>query len=231
MKPFAALLALGLVCGAAAANLTCVKTPAEFVENLETIDYQQLDRPNVALFGSAAAPPDELSAAYDLKYLLSVDQRLQRLETTGTYYGTWTDYRLAFDPSCAGGVDHFHLPIDVVREKLWYPRSFIANEVLTDIPRNTADTFEVRSDGRVLWSSMRRVTSKCSMDFARMPYDKQRCDIVISLRDDASEVHLVPVPQDLQSQFNLPAGSASAASHAIDAAPNQSTPTQIRSGT
>ena len=56
MKPFAALLALGLVCGAAAANLTCVKTPAEFVANLETIDYQQLDRPNVALFGSAAAP-------------------------------------------------------------------------------------------------------------------------------------------------------------------------------
>ena len=45
MKPFAALLALGLVCGAAAANLTCVKTPAEFVANLETIDYQQLDRP------------------------------------------------------------------------------------------------------------------------------------------------------------------------------------------
>ena len=61
MKPFAALLALGLVCGAAAANLTCVKTPAEFVANLETIDYQQLDRPNVALFGSAAAPVFALS--------------------------------------------------------------------------------------------------------------------------------------------------------------------------
>ena len=40
MTPFATLLALGLVHGAAAANLTCVKTPAEFVANLETIDYQ-----------------------------------------------------------------------------------------------------------------------------------------------------------------------------------------------
>ena len=27
--------------------------------------------------------------AYDLKYLLSVDQRLQRLETTGTFEGTY----------------------------------------------------------------------------------------------------------------------------------------------
>ena len=42
MKPFATLLVLGLVCGAAAANLTCVKTPAEFVANLETINYQKL---------------------------------------------------------------------------------------------------------------------------------------------------------------------------------------------
>ena len=54
MTPFATLLALGLVCGAAAANLTCVKTPAEFVANLETIDYQKLNRPNVAAAGSAA---------------------------------------------------------------------------------------------------------------------------------------------------------------------------------
>ena len=37
MKPSAALLALGLVCGAAAANLTCVKTPAEFVANLKEV--------------------------------------------------------------------------------------------------------------------------------------------------------------------------------------------------
>ena len=97
MKPFAALLALGLVCGAAAANVTCVATPAEFVANLETIGYQQLDRPNVAATGKASAPPDNASVAYDLKYLLSVDQRLQRMETTGTFWGTWTDYRLAFD--------------------------------------------------------------------------------------------------------------------------------------
>ena len=56
MKPCATLLALGLVCGAAAANLTCVATPAEFVANLEAINYQRLDRPNVALFGKASAP-------------------------------------------------------------------------------------------------------------------------------------------------------------------------------
>lgn len=41
MKPFGTLLALGLACGAAAANLTCVKTPAEFVANLETIKYHR----------------------------------------------------------------------------------------------------------------------------------------------------------------------------------------------
>ena len=48
MKPCTTLLALGLVSGATAANLTCVKTPAEFVANLETIGYEKLDRPNVA---------------------------------------------------------------------------------------------------------------------------------------------------------------------------------------
>ena len=93
MKPFATLLALGLVCGAAAdeddapgsAAVACVATPAQFVANLEAMNYQMLDRPNVALFGTAAAPPDNASMAYDLKYLLSVDQRLQRLETTGTF--------------------------------------------------------------------------------------------------------------------------------------------------
>ncbi len=111
MKRFAALLAVGLVRGAAA--LTCVKTPAEFVANLETINYQKLDRPNVAFTGKASAPPDNASVAYDLKYLLSVDQRLQRMETTGTFWGTWTDYRLAFDENCAG-VNHFHLPDTVV---------------------------------------------------------------------------------------------------------------------
>ena len=51
MKPFATLLALGLVCGAAASNVTCVKTPAEFVANLETINYQKLNRPNVPITG------------------------------------------------------------------------------------------------------------------------------------------------------------------------------------
>ena len=53
MKPFATLLALGLVCGAAAdeddapssAAVACVATPAQFVANLETNGYQQLDRP------------------------------------------------------------------------------------------------------------------------------------------------------------------------------------------
>ena len=89
MKPCATLLALGLVCVAAAdeddaTGSACVATPAQFVANLEAMNYQMLDRPNVALFGTAAAPPDNASMAYDLKYLLSVDQRLQRLETTGT---------------------------------------------------------------------------------------------------------------------------------------------------
>ena len=40
-----------------------------------------------------------------------------------------------------------------------------------------------------------------------MPYDKQRCDIVVAVREDSSEVNLVPLPEDLQSQFNLPAGN------------------------
>lgn len=140
MKSFATLLALGLVCGAAAANLTCVKTPAQFVANLETINYQKLNRPNVAAAGSAAAPPDNASMAYDLKYLLSVDQRLQRLETTGTFEGTWVDSRLAFDPSSAcAGVDHFHLPTATVQEKLWIPRAYIKNEVLTDVSSYTPE--------------------------------------------------------------------------------------------
>ena len=209
MKPFATLLALGLVCGAAASNVTCVKTPAEFVANLETINYQKLNRPNVAAAGSAAAPPDNASMAYDLKYLLSVDQRLQRLETTGTFEGTWVDSRLAFDPSSAcAGVDHFHLPTATVQEKLWIPRAYIKNEVLTDVSSyRGADTFSIRSDGRVLYTTMRRITSKCAMDFKRMPYDKQKCDIVVAVRDDPSEVKLVPLPADLQSQFNLPAGN------------------------
>ena len=64
MKPFATLLALGLVCGAAAdedgapgsAAVACVATPAEFVANLEAINYQKLDRPNVAFTGKASAP-------------------------------------------------------------------------------------------------------------------------------------------------------------------------------
>ena len=41
MTYVATLLALGLVYGAAAANLTCVKTPADFVANLEAINYPQ----------------------------------------------------------------------------------------------------------------------------------------------------------------------------------------------
>lgn len=64
MTPFAALLAMGLVGAAAAANLTCVATPALFVANLDTINYEKLNRPNVAAIGLAAAPPDNASAAY-----------------------------------------------------------------------------------------------------------------------------------------------------------------------
>lgn len=142
--------------------------------------------------GVAAEDVHDISITYDLKFLLGIDQRLQRLETTGTYYGTWTDYRLAFDPSCAG-VDHFHLPVAVGIAKLWYPHAFISNEILTDIP-TAADTYSIRSDGRVEFTTMRRVTSKCSMNFRNMPYDKQRCDIIIKLDEDPSEVILVPAP-------------------------------------
>ena len=49
MKPFATLLALGLVCVAAAdeddaTGSACVATPAQFVANLEAMNYQMLDR-------------------------------------------------------------------------------------------------------------------------------------------------------------------------------------------
>jgi len=94
---------------------------------LQTTNYQRLDRPGVAKAGSSEAFPDEASLTFDLAYLLAVDQVTQRLELQGTLGAYWNDYRLAFDPSCAG-TNEMRFPFAVAAQ-LWTPLPFVTNEV------------------------------------------------------------------------------------------------------
>lgn len=61
------------------------------------------------------------------RYLLAVDQVTQRLELQGTLGAYWNDYRLAFDPSCAG-TNEMRFPFAVAAQ-LWTPLPFVTNEV------------------------------------------------------------------------------------------------------
>ena len=72
-----------------------------------------------------------------------------------------------------------YLPIET-RFEIWAPDVYIKNEVLTDVPDEYL-VLSVDANGKVMLEREKRLVTKCSMNFRKMPYDIQRCDIVFTL--------------------------------------------------
>ena len=88
----------------------------------------------------------------------------------------WLNDKLVWNPALFGGLDCLVLP----KTKVWVPELFLVNPTEDIRPiGNKYMNVVLYSDGGVSWTTGGSVTSACSMDMRKFPFDEQTCDIII----------------------------------------------------
>ncbi|KAL3854939.1 hypothetical protein ACJMK2_014174 [Sinanodonta woodiana] len=129
-------------------------------------------------------------AGFSLLTINSVDNVEQSLTVTGWLTLTWTDYRLAWQPSYFGDIQEIH----VQPSEIWQPEVIITNS-LADIGVINDGNLQltVTHTGDVLWEPPSLYTTHCELDVTYYPFDRQKCIIELtswSMTKDQLELDL-----------------------------------------
>ncbi|KAL3854935.1 hypothetical protein ACJMK2_014170 [Sinanodonta woodiana] len=145
-----------------------------------------------AIFDPAVRPNKTVLvvAGFSLLTINSVDNVQQSLTVTGWLTLTWTDYRLAWQPSSFGDIQEIH----VMPSEIWKPEVIITNS-LADIGVINDDNLQltVTNTGDVLWEPPGLYTTHCEIDITYYPFDRQKCIIELtswSMTKDQLELDL-----------------------------------------
>ena len=188
--------------------------------------YDKHTRPNVAMAAQRGdfrvQPPDVVLSQLQLMAVQSVDERHSLWTAEFWQRSWWWDPRLRYNATCFnppwtdGAYERYgyHNSFDRAElQNLWHPSLYVEN--LRDKEDEIISQFWVEASGKV-WVTRKVIwTLGCDMDFRWMPYDIQRCPVVLKdFRHPSWEVAL----RFVASQFN-----------AADAASNlEAPPTPIR---
>ena len=112
-------------------------------------------------------------------YLVSlgdVDEVAGKISLVLVFSLFWNNEKLVWNPALFGGLDSLVLP----KTKLWVPELFLVNPADDIQPiGNKHMKVALYSYGGVWWTTGGSVTSACSMDMSKFPFDEQTCDIRI----------------------------------------------------
>ncbi|XP_062594914.1 acetylcholine receptor subunit alpha-like [Saccostrea cucullata] len=110
-------------------------------------------------------------------YLISLnnlDEISGILSVVAAFRLEWNDFRLKWSPSTYGGLDNLPIPV----KKIWAPRLFLID------PANEMEAIgdgdflgRMYSDGTMSWVPGGLLTSLCSIDMFRFPFDTQECSL------------------------------------------------------
>ena len=204
-----------------ATSCTGPRTPAEAHALLwgAGTHYQKETRPSTAKALANGdshpffAPPDHIYVQVQFFALHSVDSKHQTTSVEAYIRTVWFDERLAFDGSCStnpNGTNNpsgeFHFPASELAN-IWTPDVFITNQIEKD-DDEVASAFWLRPEGRVWWTRKVVLTLSCTMDFAKFPFDTQKCPLRLqAFQESAIDVVLrFGTPGNNQPvRFNPPA--------------------------
>jgi hypothetical protein len=146
--------------------------------------YDKMVRPSKAN-GVKNAPAEPVAMNVYISQFYGFNEKQMNYKLTGYFRQTWVDKRLAWkDSEDMCWDDVIEVPPEQY-ESIWRPDTYFGNafdeKILgTDSHRGTAHgRTTISQNGTVFTSSQLKLFVNCPMNFARMPFDKQYCPIVI----------------------------------------------------
>ena len=132
--------------------------------------------------------PNMVDAQIYVTKLGSIDQKSGSFEIEGYFRLWWTDSRLVWDAraACVRSIQLLDGPSNI-----WVPDFYFPPSVDHTIgAKHDGQMVKITPDGQVYWSQRLRLTVNCKMNFHQLPYDEQRCEIVMgSYSQGADEVN------------------------------------------
>ncbi|XP_060072879.1 neuronal acetylcholine receptor subunit beta-3-like [Ylistrum balloti] len=183
-----------------------------------TNSYNKVVRPSVD-----QSNPIILYVNLNLVGITDIDEVQEKMTSTAFLELEWIDDYMKWDPADYNGTDIIYVP----QKDIWKPDIALENG-FTKL-RELGDDFlltKILNDGLVIWRPFDVLETKCSIDIADFPFDKQTCDIKFGVWTsplDAVDVEVGDegiLLNEYQSngEWDLLATSAAASESAVDGA-------------
>lgn len=131
-----------------------------------------------------------------LESFMGVDQAAGTFTIDVYFRLHWHDPRLAFDALDTIFAKN-QLNILDIKDRIWTPDMFFMNAVKSySSPTPECDEFlTLEPDGEIRWSRKFVLDLRCSMNFRKFPFDKQRCSIDVMLYGTKADDALLDFPE------------------------------------
>ncbi|XP_033735887.1 acetylcholine receptor subunit beta-like [Pecten maximus] len=129
-----------------------------------------------------------LNASFGLLLIKSFEELKSRFSIVGTFFISWYDERLTWDPSKYDGISTMHfLEKDVWIPPLRYSIAYTNNDLLGD----PLSILSFSSDGIAKWELSNIFDTVCNADISYYPFDNQTCEIRLFVDGyDYREIHV-----------------------------------------
>ena len=137
-------------------------------EIFTTNSYDKRVRPTVG------SNPVTLDLSLYFLGINEIDEKKEKLVTTGYLYISWQDSGLNWSSSSHGNLDRIFVP----QTDVWKPDIFLQNGFKKFSELGGSYYYiEIDSQGTVFWTPFEVFESRCSMDTRYFPFDKQTCSL------------------------------------------------------
>ncbi len=153
----------------------CQLSPNQQAENTLVTNllknYSRTVRPDVTV---------DISVTFQLKKIISLDEKNQILSTTSFISQEWSDPRLSWNPALNHNID----VIMVSLKNIWLPDTMIINSASGDGYLKLNGDFgycSIFNDGLVYFISPAiALQTRCALEMSDYPFDEQTCNIRLS---------------------------------------------------
>ena len=122
------------------------------------------------------ANPIEINTYVHLISLTDVDELSGKISLVLVFGMNWVNEKLVWDSALYGGLFTLVLP----KTKVWVPELFLVNPAEDIRPIGNNDMkVTLENDGTVMWTTGGKVTTACSLDMRKFPFDEHTCDVKI----------------------------------------------------
>lgn len=146
--------------------------------------------------GTCTIPPEQVHVQFYVDRYHVLDEFTQTYGFEGFFRSWWRDPRLAFNTTanCSASSDGKIILDSAERKQIWQPDFYLEHASFFTREKKDngmASLLEAYPDGTV-WSSQQvSLKLRCQMDFASVPFDTQRCELLLGLYSQTSSEVIV----------------------------------------